>query len=93
MPGVFKRIALTEPPVEVAAIMPPIRIMAWNGSMPKVSGIMRATAVVPPSPGIAPNQRPTADPAISNRIEFKENRLSIPIISDSNTSIARVTFS
>jgi len=54
--------ALTDPPVEVAAIDPPISIMAFASSMPKVSGMISASAVVPPSPGMAPNSSPMQVP-------------------------------
>lgn len=77
--------ALTEPPVEVAAMTPPINIMACHGSMPNVNGISRATAVVPPSPGMAPNSNPTAEPAASNSRECGELRLTMPSINASNT--------
>ena len=62
MPGVFSRIAETEPPNDVAPITPPIMVIASHGSMPKVSGIRSAIAVVPPSPGTAPKISPTKTP-------------------------------
>ena len=62
MPGVLRRIAETEPPNEVAPMTPPIMVIASHGSMPKVSGISSAIAVVPPSPGTAPKTSPTRTP-------------------------------
>jgi hypothetical protein len=37
--------------------------MAWFGSMLNVSGINSAIAVVPPRPGITPNNSPTTTPS------------------------------
>ena len=62
VPGVLSRIAEIEPPADTAPMMPPISIMACSDSMVKVSGISSAIAVVPPSPGITPNNRPTTTP-------------------------------
>ena len=52
-----------DPPADTAPMMPPISIIALRGSMPKVSGISSAMAVVPPIPGTTPKIRPTTTPA------------------------------
>ena len=63
VPGVFSRIAVSAPPKDVAPITPPARYIASSESMVKVTGISRASAVVPPSPGITPKHSPSRTPS------------------------------
>ncbi len=62
-PGVFSSIADNEPPKGTPPMMPPTSTIAESASMPNVSGISSASAVVPPRPGMAPNNSPIAVPS------------------------------
>ena len=61
-PGILSRMALTAPPATVAVYTDPSRISPPVGSMWKVKGMSRATAMVGLRPGNAPRIRPPAVP-------------------------------
>jgi hypothetical protein len=74
-PGVFNRIAVTAPPIGTPPITPPARASASVGSIPKVTGVRRASAVVPPSPGSTPTKSPIDMPIIRKRSSLISRRL------------------
>ena len=62
VPGVFKRIAGTAPPVLAVPIIPANTYMATSGSHPKVNGMISVIAMTLPNPGITPNTTPSVVP-------------------------------
>src|SRR5580704_10020332 len=56
-----------DPPMGTAPITPPASANAVKESRPYVSGVRSASAVAPPSPGMAPKKSPMVMPRARNR--------------------------
>jgi hypothetical protein len=62
VPGIFSKIADTEPPVNPTEATATIKGRASSGRMTKVNGKKRVMANIPPTPGIIPKTSPVITP-------------------------------